>query len=46
MVGHTSPCGYEAEGVYRYIYYPPEISSMKYCRFGAFMKEYFRLVTK
>ena len=28
------------------IYYPPEVSSMKYCCLGVFMKEYFRLVIK
>ena len=28
------------------IYYPPEVSSMKYCCLGVFRKEYFRLVTK
>ena len=27
------------------IYYPPEVSSMKYCHLGVFRKEYFRLVT-
>ena len=27
------------------IYYPPEVSSMKYCCLGVFRKEYFRLVT-
>ena len=27
-------------------YYPPEVSSMKYCCLGVFRKEYFRLVTK
>ena len=27
-------------------YYPPEVSSMKYYRFGVFRKEYFRLITK
>ena len=26
------------------IYYPPEVSSMKYCCLGVFRKEYFRLV--
>ena len=26
-------------------YYPPEVSSMKYCCLGVFTKEYFRLVT-
>ena len=26
-------------------YYPPEVSSMKYCCLGVFSKEYFRLVT-
>ena len=29
-----------------YIYYPPELSSMRYCCLGVFRKEYFRLVTK
>ena len=29
-----------------FIYYPPEVSSMKYCQLGVFRKEYFRLVTK
>ena len=31
-----------------YIYYPPEVSSMKYCCLGAFRMEYFSLeiVTK
>ena len=28
------------------IYYPPEVSSMKYCCLGEIRKEYFRLVTK
>ena len=28
------------------IYYPPEVSSMKYCCLGVFRKEYFRLVSK
>ena len=28
------------------IYYPPEVSSMKYCSLGVFRKEYFRLITK
>ena len=28
------------------IYYPPEVSSIKYCHLGEFRKEYFRLVTK
>ena len=28
------------------IYYPPEVSSMKYCCLGVFRKEYFRLITK
>ena len=28
------------------IYYPPEVSSMKYCHLGELRKEYFRLVTK
>ena len=28
------------------LYYPPEVSSMKYCWLGVFRKEYFRLVTK
>ena len=27
------------------VYYPPEVSSMKYCCLGVFRKEYFRLVT-
>ena len=27
------------------IYYPPEVSSMKYCTLGIYRKEYFRLVT-
>ena len=27
-------------------YYPPEVSSMKYCCWGVFRKEYFRLFTK
>ena len=26
-------------------YYPPEVSSMKYCCFGLFRKEYYRLIT-
>ena len=29
-----------------HLYYPPEVSSMKYCYLGVFRKEYFRLVTK
>ena len=29
-----------------YIYYPPEVSSMKYCCLGVFRKEYSRLLTK
>ena len=28
------------------IYYPVEVSSMKYCCLGVFRKEYFRFVTK
>ena len=28
------------------IYYPPEVSSMKYCCWGVFRKEYFQFVTK
>ena len=28
------------------VYYPPEVSSIKYCCLGVFRKEYFRLVTK
>ena len=28
------------------IYYPPEVSSMKYCCLGVFRKESFRLLTK
>ena len=28
------------------IYYPPEVSSMKYCCLGIFRKEYLRLLTK
>ena len=27
-------------------YYPPEVSSMKYCCLGVFRKEYFRLLIK
>ena len=30
---------------FRGLYYPPEVSSMKYCCLGVFRKEYFRLVT-
>ena len=26
-------------------YYPPEVSSMKYCYLGVFWKKYFRLIT-
>ena len=29
-----------------WFYYPPEMSSFKYCCLGVFRKEYFRLVTK
>ena len=29
-----------------HIYYPPEVSSMKYCCLGIFRKEYFRCVTE
>ena len=28
------------------IYYPPELSSIRYCCLGVFRKEYLRLVTK
>ena len=28
------------------ICYPPEVSSMKYCRWGVFRQYYFRLITK
>ena len=28
------------------VYYPPDVSSMKYCCLGVFRKEYFRLVTR
>ena len=28
-----------------FLYYPPEVSSMKYSCLGVFRKEYFRLVT-
>ena len=34
-----------AQGYNKYIYYPPEVSSMKYCCLGVFRKEYFRFVT-
>ena len=30
---------------HKVIYYPLEVSSMKYCCLGVFRKEYFRLVT-
>ena len=28
------------------LYYPPEVSSMKYCCLRVFRKKYFRLITK
>ena len=31
---------------YSLLYYPPEVSSIKYCHLGVFRKEYFRLITK
>ena len=31
--------------VFFIIYYPPEVSSVKYCCLGVFRKEYFRLIT-
>ena len=36
---------YNSQYVGLLIYYPPEVSSMKYCHLGVFRKEYFRLVT-
>ena len=38
--GHKKPVG----GI-RLLYYPPEVSSMKYCCLGVFRKEYVRLAT-
>ena len=32
--------------LYMYVYYPPEVGSMKYCFLGALRKEYFRPLTK
>ena len=35
---------YYLELTFTLLYYPPEVSSMKYCCSGVFRKEYFRLV--
>ena len=48
-VNLTGPSGTTAQQMVKhllFVYHPPKVSSMKYCRLGVFRKEYFRLVTK